>query len=223
MPTNEKDVPPPFRYASDAEFATRSPVSASIRDLDGGTRGDDVFAPENPRMPPESESTWNPLNWFSSKSSEIDAYGNNRNPGSSEFTTSARASIIPGIPDFYQKWVKWYYVLPAIFVFFYIILLGESFADSRRNRRKDAESGKNIEGMMSRSGANLGKIRGIMRREDDIRETKKRVSFQMNQYKTNLSGFFSNSALTIREYFVMIYEMWIMPGIYLLIRTVGLR
>jgi hypothetical protein len=114
-----------------------------------------------------------------------------------------------------SKWLKWYYILPAVLVFCYLSMLVESISQSRKERRQ-TEMGQ-TEGMaeLSSESDNAKKIKSAIRREDRREEAKKRVSFQKLSWKEYLPS-------AVFKMFNSIYEWWIMPWIYVLARSNGL-
>jgi len=53
-----------------------------------------------------------------------------------------------------SSWFKWYYIVPSLFVFFYVIMLAESILDSRRKDKKK-------EGMRELSSQGLTEYQGF--------------------------------------------------------------
>ena len=146
--------------------------------------------------------------------------------------------------SWYQTWFKWYYILPGILVFCYVVMLSESVADSRR-KRKEAKEGMQQKNESTAPRASEvsstqinddAKLRGIIKLQRDaerMHDCKKRVSFKVNEMKHNIWKF-TGSADSVHSYLwglskwlfysfssfsVRIYQLWILPGVYAFSRS----
>ena len=133
-----------------------------------------------------------------------------------------------------SSWFKWYYILPALFVFFYVIMLAESILDSRRNgKRKDQKK----EGMREwgiPEEEDKSQVKGILKKMDNMErhaDVNRRVSFYTSEVERVLSdeslnmylvGAWSRMVHAILSSISIVYEWWALPWVYAVSRNAGL-
>ena len=136
--------------------------------------------------------------------------------------------------SWYQKWFKWYYIIPGILVFCYVVMLSESFADSRRTRKNKKEGMRQSQSTRMEDDPKVRGIIKLQRNAERKYEAKKHVSFKTEEMKNNIWKF-AGSPDSIQVYFlnllkwmlgslssffIRIYDLWILPGVYLISRSV---
>jgi len=136
--------------------------------------------------------------------------------------------------SWYQKWFKWYYIIPGILVFCYVIMLSESVADSRRTRKDKKEGMQHNQSNLMEDDAKVRGILKLQRKAERKYEAKKNVSFKMEEMKQNIwlftgssesiHGYFWNLLKwmigSLASFFIRIYDLWILPGVYLISRSI---
>jgi uncharacterized membrane protein len=113
-------------------------------------------------------------------------------------------------------------------------MLSESFADSRRTRKDKKEGMQQNQSTRMEDDAKIRGIIKLQRNAERKHEAKKNVSFKTEEMKKNIWEF-TGSADSIQVYFlnllkwmlgslssffIRIYELWLLPGVYLISRSV---
>lgn len=128
-----------------------------------------------------------------------------------------------------STWFKWYYILPALFVFFYIIALTESMLDSRRNANKEGMHQDGDAYLQPNKTPTDTKIKGILKKLENAEryiDVNKRVSFYKTTFELhNIHLHFARALMhglrVSWNAWLVLYEWWILPWIYGVVRTIG--
>ncbi len=125
--------------------------------------------------------------------------------------------------------LKWYVILFMLVIGTFLFFQIESAIEKRKEKRKNKKEGMNYK--------NVDKMRGIIRDSDENHKhsnaLKKRVSFNDScvsrkhesnylQY-FNLHSFIINGVKNVKEFFVKLYNLWIVPFVYVTFRNIGIR
>jgi hypothetical protein len=131
------------------------------------------------------------------------------------------------------SWFKWYYILPMLFVFFYVLILAESIADSRRtNIDKTVESHEKFTTIDDEDDPKTKGIRTKMINMERHHDVKTRMETYTKHIKSifgsdplyiQLSAIAFGGIRTVWSAIEILYEWWIRPWIYSGVRTSGLR
>lgn len=118
----------------------------------------------------------------------------------------------------YMKWVssfRWYIIVLIVTIVLFIIFQLEQSIESRR-RKKDAQK----EGMQSEETQPKGILKNM---DDKLDISKKHVSFksenELREYNTIEP---LKQVSTVNETIANIYNLWILPGLYVFSRKMGL-
>lgn len=142
--------------------------------------------------------------------------------------------VYPAASQEATSWFKWYYILPMLFVFFYVITLAESIADSRRTHG-DKTDGPSEKFTTINDEDDDPKTKGIRAKMINM-ERHNDVKTRMETYTKNIKSVFGSDPLyiqlsaiafggirTVWSAMEILYEWWILPWIYSGARTTGLR
>ena len=137
-----------------------------------------------------------------------------------------------------SSWFKWYYIVPSLFVFFYVIMLAESILDSRRkDKKKEGMRELSSQGFTESAGdsdENHMPIKGILKKMDDMErhaDVNRRVSFYTSEFERALSteslnmylvGAWSRIVHALLSSISIVYEWWALPFVYTVSRNAGL-
>jgi hypothetical protein len=120
----------------------------------------------------------------------------------------------------YMKWIsslRWYVIVLIVTVMLFVIFQFEHSIESRRQKKQ-----------LQKEGMQTEKTKGIIKENGRNNNSKKRVSFENDSSLLEYEKMSENDSIeknkkvsTINETLTNVYNLWIYPWLYVLVRNVG--